>query len=142
VTTENPDTKSGIKDLVQAKTRNRRLNPVLDTDGAHAMPRYRRRRVDLRTLSGTARESARRYLEWSTGRISTDDYLVSVRGLSEHRGNLLALEQERTREEVAKLHETVSQIRSGAQHIALGHAGDGDAHAEPPGDTRADEAGE
>ena len=55
---------------------------------------------ELESLTGTARESARCYREWRQGRLTRDEYLTATRGLSEHRGNLLALEQERQREEI------------------------------------------
>jgi len=112
---ENPTTQPVAKDLdpptPTERRKKRRESPVMDRDGVEVMPRYRRRKLDLKSLSGTARESARRYREWSEGKIDRDSYLVAVKGLSEHRGNLLALEQERQREAIDRMDAQLCELR-------------------------------
>jgi hypothetical protein len=61
------------------------------------LPRFRGRRPSLRSLTGTARESASLYVAWKRGMISRSDYLVAARGLSIHKDILAAIDQERVR---------------------------------------------
>ncbi len=67
--------------------------PTVPARSGRFLPRYRRRRVDLMSLDGVLRESRRNYLEWRTGRIDAESYLVAVRGISSHKDILAAVEQ-------------------------------------------------
>ena len=71
-----------------------------DTSGSRTAPlegeyvkRRRRRRLDLRTLHGTLRESARTYREYAEGRISAGEIEVRSRALKRHGELLSAFEQ-------------------------------------------------
>jgi hypothetical protein len=73
--------------------------------------RQRRRRLDLRTLHGTLRESARVYRELAEGRISLSESEVRSRVLTRHSQILSSLEQ---REQLAQLQAAIERIQATA----------------------------
>jgi hypothetical protein len=85
----------------KSAARNSSLEPATGDERAatplegRLLERRRRRRVDLKSLTGTARESAKRYLQWDRGQITGAEYFLAIRGLACHRDNLLAVEHEK-----------------------------------------------
>jgi hypothetical protein len=71
--------------------------------------RKRRRRLDLKTLHGTMRESARVYRELAEGRISLEHAEVRSRVLGRHREILSSLEQTR---QLAAIQEQLQALRA------------------------------
>ena len=69
----------------------------------------RRRRLDLRTLHGTLRESARVYRELAEGRISLSESEVRSRVLTRHSQILSSLE---TREQIAQLQAGIERLQT------------------------------
>jgi hypothetical protein len=70
--------------------------------------RKRRRRLDLKTLHGTSRESARVYRELAEGRITLEHAEVRSRVLGRHRDILAALKQS---EQLAAIQEQLRALR-------------------------------
>jgi hypothetical protein len=71
------------------------------------LKRARRRRLDLRSLAGTLRESARIYRELAEGRINASQAEVRSRVLRRHHEILAALEQQR---QLAGIQEQLSRL--------------------------------
>lgn len=88
--------------------------PANQTMEAELLPRHRRRRVELRTLRGVSNESARRYREWSQGRISRSTYAVAVMGLSKHKDILTAIGSEEQLRAIELIRQQLDRIESGA----------------------------
>jgi hypothetical protein len=105
---ENSDLAKPIKDVESGKDGKTLRTPEHDQNSpviGEALPRQRkqvflkgedrkrRRRLDLKTLHGTARESARVYRELAEGRITLEHAEVRSRVLGRHRDILAALKQ-------------------------------------------------
>ncbi len=92
------------------------------THGGEYIKRARRRRLDLKTLHGTLRESARVYRELAEGRITMLEAETRSRVLRRHSEILTALEQ---RDQVAEIQRQLEALRSpnGLRTYALEAAG-------------------
>ena len=91
------------------------VNSMEDSPGARASPaegeylrRRRRRKLDLRTLHGTLRESARVYREIAEGRISLAEGEVRSRTLRRHSEILATLEQ---RDQIAAIQAQLAALQ-------------------------------
>jgi hypothetical protein len=93
MSTENPETAKPIKDVENGTDRETAIPRKREQVFLKGADRKRRRRLDLRTLNGTLRESARVYRELAEGKISLEHAEVRSRVLGRHRDILAALKQ-------------------------------------------------
>ena len=102
----------------------------LSTTNAEVLQRFRGRRPSLRSLTGTARESASLYVAWKRGMIQRGDYMAGIRGLAVHSGILTACEQEKMREYMGNLEQQAQALLAQRERTPFGYGSDyGDAGA-------------
>jgi len=89
---------------------------------------------ELSSLTGVIREKGRNYRHWKTGRITHEQYLITVKGLSALATALQAREQERQREIDERLAKSIEAIES--------RQSGGPVLIEPPGAFAASVSGE
>jgi hypothetical protein len=85
------------------------------------LPRFTGRRPSLRSLTGTARESASLYVAWKKGVIQRGDYMAGIRGLAVHKDVLVAVEHERMRIQQGEMQQQLEEILSRPQQPQYGY---------------------
>lgn len=90
--------------------------PVEPARGGEYLKRARRRRLDLKTLHGTARESSRVYRELAEGKINLLEAETRSRILRRHSEILTALEQ---RDQVVEIQAQLAALQSGRSALTL-----------------------
>lgn len=95
------------------------LDPGQDS-GSVYLKRARRRRLDLKTLHGTLRESARVYRELAEKRITLAEAEVRSRVLKRHGEILAAVEERQQRQELI---EQLQRVGAAPGQQALEHVG-------------------
>ena len=108
MTQANRNTAQAFKDM-EGGTQAQTAQP--STREGELLKRKRRRRLDLKTLHGTLRESARVYREFAEGRITAGEAEVRSRVLRRHGEILGAVEQQRMIED---LQQKLDAIQSGS----------------------------
>jgi hypothetical protein len=96
---------------------------AISNPNVEVLPRFRGRRPSLRSLTGTARESASLYRAWKTGLIDRGNYMAGIRGLAVHSTILTACEQEKLREYAASMQQQLEQLQQGRDLPPYGHYG-------------------
>jgi hypothetical protein len=109
MSTENPETVKPIKDVKNGTDRETVIPRKRDQVFLKGADRKRRRRLDLRTLNGTLRESARVYRELAEGKISLEHAEVRSRVLGRHRDILAALKQS---EQLEAIQQQLAELRT------------------------------
>jgi hypothetical protein len=109
MSTENPETVKPIKDVENGMDRETVIPRKREQVFLKGEDRKRRRRLDLRTLNGTLRESARVYRELAEGKISLEHAEVRSRVLGRHRDILAALKQS---EQLEAIQQQLAELRA------------------------------
>jgi hypothetical protein len=82
--------------------------------------------AELASVTGCIREKGRNYRNWKLGKITHEQYLISIRGLSALVGALTAREAERQREIDEQLLRSLEQMearQAGMPLVELTHSG-------------------
>lgn len=109
MTRTNVEAQPGINQMAQDSVAKQ---PVRHTDNSKLENRKRRRRLDLRTVDGTLRESARVYRELAEGRITQGEADTRSRILGRHAGILEQRYLESLDQQLRERNALMNQARS------------------------------